>query len=450
MSQKQQENNKKHIVLSFPKDLTDTPYIEKIILKSIDYIKAGLFIHLQGKPNTGKTTFARYIACLLQQPVVSLHSSFSNTQTISLVEQAVTQGHTLIFDECQRASFDNWQKLLPLFEENLLHFPLVSIDGNELHHIHPRFVAIFTSNTDENTLWKIPETTLDNISVRVPLTEFDTQSEVAILCAKSNVNPLTAQVISTLLQKLRANSAYTGNASIKLGIMLGRICHTQNIQVPAQTTQVQQIFEEILNIPSQPTLLDVIKKAILETFERLPSETEHTPVIPENNDQQTSVPSPQPQTSDIKDITVMLHSEIELEMQFFDEIITFMQEISDETAEVSFHHPGDAVQPDILINISEKFLPEIIHFIETQTKGKVVLTKNQTKGFNECDVFIKIPVPPNLQTQEAVPLVPVTIDHQPSASSKTSSKGQAPDEAQIRIQKLKKLIANYEKHHSSS
>lgn len=449
MSQKQQEDSKKHIVLSFPKDLTDTPYIEKIILKSIDYIKAGLFIHLQGKPNTGKTTFARYIACLLQQPVVSLHSSFNNAQTIPLVEQAVTQGHTLIFDECQRASFDNWQQLLPLFEENLLHFPLVSIDGSELHHIHPRFVAIFTSNTDENMLWKIPETTLDNISVRVPLTEFDGQSEVAILCAKSNVNPLTAQVISTLLQKLRANDAYTGNTSIKLGIMLGRICHAQSIQVPTQTKQVRQIFEEILNIPSQPALLDIIRKTISETFEQLPPETESTPMIPESNDQQTPVPSPQ--NNDAKDITVMLHSEIELEMQFFDEIITFMQEISDETAEVSFHHPGDAVQPDILINISERFLPEIIHFIETQTKGEVALTRNQTKGFNECDVFIKIPVAPSTpKTEEAVPHVPVITDHQTSTNSKAFSRRQAPDEAQIRIQKLKKLIANYEKHHSSS
>lgn len=402
MAEQEQENNSEiNLKLSFPDDLIDTPYVEQVIQKSIDYIKAGVFIHFQGAANTGKTTFARYIACLLQQPVVSLHSNIHDNDTIQQIQHAVQQGHTLIFDECQRASFSSWQILLPLIEENLLSFPLNDLDGSPSHTMHPRFTAIFISNTDEASLWSIPSQLLDNYSVKIPLNSFDSTTAIAIIQTKASITAHTAQAITHLLDQLHNNVNYTERISVKLGIMLGRVLAMSTISIPEKNIEFKQACEDILCFEAKPESNEIVKQAIDHTIEQFSKINEETNA----SDDLLSV------------VSIMLHSEVEMEMQFFDEIISFMQEISDDEAEISFSHPPEAVQPDILITISQTFLPQIIAFIEERITGKVKLIEDKTTGNNECDILIEIPA-------------------------------NVPDEAQERIDKLKKLIANYEKHHS--
>lgn len=457
--------------LSFPPDLIDTPYILQIVNQSINYINAGLFIHLQGNANTGKTTFARYVACLLQQPVIVIHSQIHNQEAINLIWQAATQGHTIIFEECQRANKNDWQVLLSVLEEHLLNFPLIAPQGKYSHFTHPGFAVILTSNPYEENAPKLPLQDLNNYAIKIPLQGFDIESEEAILKAKSGINSHSAKVLAHILRRLRANKNYKGLVSIKLGIMIGRALKTQDISAQHQPVLFQKFCENMLIIPNQPDSLEIVKQTIESVLTEFVSpevvkEEVKQVIVESQNTIEKEIVKPDidavvaeqeleqvPPQKPVKTISVMLHSEVELEMHFFDEVISFMQNISNEEAEVSFHHPGDAVQPDIMVKIAESFLPQILTFIEKYTNDEVVLIRNYVTEFYECDVLIKIPatVPPEKPQikSEEKNLQPTSAQSITTAqNSPNTNQAQAPDTNQVKIQKLKKLIANYEKFHS--
>jgi len=455
--------------LSFPPDLVDTPYILQVVKQSIHYIQSGSFIHLQGSSNSGKTTFARYIACLLQQPVVAINGHIDHPETLQNIWQAATQGHTLIFEEFQRASTNDWQILSSILEESLLNFPLLTPAGKYTHVTHPGFTVILTSNPQDLSAAKVPIHLLDHYAIKITLQGFDMESEVAIIQAKGGVDLITAQVLTQVLRKLRIEPDYPGVVSIKFGIMLGRILQAHNISVQNQPDQFQKQCEEVLALPYEAQIKarvsQIIQEALAQVQTDAPAfvdkspktdlEEERTQVNEEVSvdlDSGTEKDAPADDVTS-EEITIMLHSEIELEMLFFDEVISFIQEISNEEAEVSFHHPGDAVQPDIMIKIPKILLPQVVSFIEQQVQNEVLLIHNHATDFYECDILIKIPAqiaavtsPDNAETTQRQPTssepTQVVIDSKPTTQVK------APSGDEMRIQKLKKLIANYEKFHS--
>jgi len=459
--------------LSFPQDLVDTPYILQVVKQSIHYIQSGSFIHLQGPSNSGKTTFARYVACLLQQPVVAINGHIDHPETLQSIWQAATQGYTLIFEEFQRASTQDWQILSPILEENLINFPLLTPDGKYTHVTHPGFTVILTSNLQDLSTANFPIHLLDHYAIKIALQGFDMESEVAIIQAKGGVDLITAQVLTQVLRKLRVEPDYPGVVSIKLGIMLGRILQVHGISVQSQPDQFQKHCEEVLALPYQAEIkarvIQIIQEALTEVQitapvleeELLPTNTEEegTQINEEVLVDLVSDTEKEPPADDItsEEITIMLHSELELEMHFFDEVISFIQEISNEEAEVSFHHPGDAVQPDIMIKIPEVLLPQVVSFIEQQIQNEVLLIQKHTTDFYECDILIKIPAQVATAVASPTPLDPdETTQRQPATSestlvvpdSKPTAQVKAPSGDKMRIQKLKKLIANYEKFHS--
>lgn len=409
MSEQQQENSAQaQKKLGFPPDLIDTPQTEGVIQKSIDYIQSGVFVHLKGAANTGKTTYARYIACLLQQPVLSIHSHFIDNTTLTLIKKAVTEGHTLIFDDCQRASKSDWQTLLPILEDSLLNFPLLAQEGTPIHQLHPRFTAIFTSNTDEAEQWSIPSTLLENCMANVVLPAFDEVTLANIIHAKAKVDAQTAQAIVYL----KAQVAHHLHISVKTTIILGKVLAMSNINLAQHPTEFAKVCLDILCFAANNDTAQVVEEGIEQTLEQFAQQQTETTTSSE-----TETPATQTALSPV--VTVMLQSEVELEMYFYDEVISFMQDISDDEAEVSFNHLADGTQPDILITVAQGLLPQITEFIQKQVDGKVTMVNNESSTPKTCDLFIKI------------------------------SK-QTVDPAQARIEKLKKLIANYEQHHQGN
>ncbi|EAY24734.1 gas vesicle protein, putative [Microscilla marina ATCC 23134] len=409
MSEKQQENTpQKNTKLSFPPDLIDTPQIEWVMQKSIDYIKSGVFVHLKGGANTGKTTYTRYLACLLQQPIVSVSSQIVDNTTLALIYQAMAEGHTLIFDDCQRASTSDWQHLLPILEDSLLHFPLQAPNGMSIHQLHPRFTAIFTSNTEELEQWNISPQLLEGCLANIALPTFNTTTLAAIIQAKSKVNAQTAQAIVHLLEQVKKHLQHQSKTSVKTGIVLGKVLAMSNITVAQHPAEFSKACVDILCFDLNQAATQTVTECIeltLQQFAQPPQEE------PTQEVKQTVYPI------ESSPVTMMLQSEVELEMRFYDDVISFMQEVSNDEAEISFNHPPDTMQPDILITIAQQFIPKIKDFIAQQINGEVQIINNETVEPRECDLFIKI-------------------------SKKV------PNESQIRIEKLKKLIANYEKHHS--
>ncbi|OJJ17532.1 hypothetical protein BKI52_27095 [marine bacterium AO1-C] len=455
--------------LSFPPDLVDTPYILQVVKKSIHYIQSGSFIHFQGPSNSGKTTFARYVACLLQQPVVAINSRIDHPETLQNIWQAASQGYTLIFEEFQNASTNDWQILWPILEENLLNFPLLTPTGKYAHITHPGFTVILTSNTKDSLPPQVPLHLLDNYAIKIALQGFDTESEEAIIQAKSGIDSPTAKVLTQVLRKLRSETTYEGVVSIKLGIMLGRILQAHSISAQQHPTQFQKQCIEVLALPDQAQtqiivaqiIQQVLNDFIVETAasadvaQQIDQEEEEAPIAAESLIKQAPDDAEQttPDKPTSEEITIMLHSEVELEMNFFDEVISFIQDISRDEAEVSFHHPGDAVQPDIMIKIPEEQLPQVVSFIEQNIHNEVLLVQKHATDFYECDILIKIPAQ---VATAASPESTKTVNRQPASTkpisvtpdSKQTTKVQAPSGDEMRIQKLKKLIANYEKFHS--
>lgn len=430
MSEKQQDNSPHtHMKLSFPPDLIDTPQIESILQKSIDYIKSGVFVHLKGASNTGKTTYARYIACLLQQPVVSVRGKIFDNETLGQVQRAVAEGHTLIFDDCQHASKSDWQLLLPILEDQLLNFPLVTPASTYGHQIHPKFTAIFTSNSDQMEQWSIPPQLLENCTANILLPAFDHQTLATIIHAKAKLNVLTAQAIVYLKTQV---TDYL-QISVKTAIILGKVMAMNQIDVAKTPTEFKNVCTDLLCFGTNADTTQVIVLGIEQTLEKFAQNTPPAvsrPTVEVVATQETEVqqkvstkeaPAEEPQTEEMlsEEVTIMLQSEVELEMHFYDGVISFMQDISNDEAEVSFNHTADGSQPDILMTIGREFLPQIVHFVQQRVNGKVSLEKNAPPALDICDVVIQI------------------------------SKPEA-NEAQIRIEKLKKLIANYEHYHQGN
>lgn len=435
MSEKQQDNSPHtHMKLSFPPDLIDTPQIEAILQKSINYIKSGVFVHLKGATNTGKTTYARYIACLLQQPVVSIRGKIFDNETVLQIQQAANEGHTLIFDDCQHASKSNWQLLLPLLEDHLLNFPLVTPAGAHIHQIHPKFTAIFTSNSDQTTQWSIPTELLENCTANILLPAFDQQTLATIIHAKAKLNALTAQAIVYL----KAQLADYFQISVKTAIILGKVMAMNQIDVVKTPSEFKDVCTDLLCFSTNADTTQVIISGIEQTLEEFAQHITHVTTNPTANvvtTQETEtqdeiapkeIPTEKIQEEEIlidempsEEVTIMLQSEVELAMHFYDGVISFMQDISNDEAEVSFNHSADSSQPDILMTIAREFLPQIVHFVQQRVEGKVSLEQNASPALDICDVLIQISKPEI-------------------------------DEAQARIEKLKKLIANYEHYHQSN
>jgi hypothetical protein len=277
--------------------------------------------------------------------------------------------------------------------------------------------------------WSIPPQLLESCTANILLPAFDHQTLATIIHAKAKLNALTAQAIVYL----KTQVADYFQMSVKTAIILGKVMAMNQIDVAKTPAEFKQVCTDLLCFGTNTDTTQIIVLGIEQTLEEFAQH--HTPEVAnptveavttqETEIQQevstTEIPTEEPPTEETlpEEVTIMLQSDVELEMHFYDGVISFMQDISNDEAEVSFNHAADGSQPDILMTIAREFLPQIVHFVQQRVNGKVSLEKNAPPALDICDVVIQI------------------------------SKPEA-NEAQVRIEKLKKLIANYEHYHQSN
>ena len=248
-----------------------TPYVDAITQRAMTYLKAGYPIHMSGPAGSGKTTIAFHIAAQLGRPVTlvtgdhqmtsaALVGSAMGLRSMRLVDNYVRSvvrteeqqtaiwsdsrltsacryGHTLIYDEFNRAPPEANNPLLSVLAERILTLPKVNKDTQSLIDVHPEFRAIFTSNSKEYVgVYQAADALLDRM-ITLQLDAFDTQTKREIITARSGVSQETAEIIVTLLDRKQEIDKST-DVSIREGIALGKVLASSG----AQTKPEDEVF----------------------------------------------------------------------------------------------------------------------------------------------------------------------------------------------------------------
>ena len=239
-----------------------TPHIEELTERALAYLGAGFPINLEGIPGTGKTTLALHVAEQIGRPVSMIHGDdqftsadligsdrgYSRTKSIdnfihSVVKTreearqlwvdnrltiAVTEGHTLIYDEFTRSRPEANNVLLSVLSEGLLNLPRRRHAGEGYLKAHPEFRAIFTCNPLEYAGVHRGQDALLDRMIPIRMDEFDRDTEVAVTVAKSGVCADDAGRIVDVVRFFRAHDGYTHRPSVRAAIVIATVTAYRN------------------------------------------------------------------------------------------------------------------------------------------------------------------------------------------------------------------------------
>ncbi len=268
-----------------PKPLTgfvETPYVNEITTRALNYIRAGFPVHFRGISGTGKTTLAMHVASKLGRPMVLLHGDDQlNTADLvggehgyryrKLVDNFISRvkkteedmskhwmdnrltiacknGYTLIYDEFTRSRAEANNVLLSVLQEKVMDLP-ASREGDEAYlRVDPNFTAIFTSNPEEYAGVHKAQDALRDRMVTIDLDYMDRDTEIAICQAKSGVTERQAEKIVDVVRGLRDSGEYEFAPTIRGAIMIARSSKVQEgARVAANNGIFRQICRDILS-----------------------------------------------------------------------------------------------------------------------------------------------------------------------------------------------------------
>jgi nitric oxide reductase NorQ protein len=261
-------------------DFVETPYIQSITQRALDYLRAGYPVHFSGPAGTGKTTLAMHVAALLGRDVMLLHgddefgssdligaqSGYRSTKVIdnyihsvmkkeesmstqwvdNRLTTACKYGFTLIYDEFTRSRPEANNVLLSILEERLLELPGVHV-GESYLSVHPNFNAIFTSNPEEYAgVHKTQDALMDRM-VTIKLDYPDIETEVAIVHAKSGLSWAQSRSIVGIVREFRDIGGDASRLTIRACLMLGRVVAARNGAVVAGDTDFKELCFDVMN-----------------------------------------------------------------------------------------------------------------------------------------------------------------------------------------------------------
>jgi gas vesicle protein GvpN len=253
--------------------------------RAMGYLKAGYPLHLRGPAGSGKTTLALRVATQLKRPIVLLvgDAGFDTrrlvggeevTRTRKVVDRyissvmkvesqtnaiwlnrAVTvaclEGHTLVYDEFNRAPPTANNVLLTVLEERLLVLPK-TMRGESYTQVHPEFRAIFTSNPVDHVGTNLAQDALIDRMITLDLDGFDRDTELAIVVARSGLKPVEAARIVDIVRDFRASREYAQRPTLRASIMIARLAAEQELRVSADDSRFVQLCLDLLGSKLKP------------------------------------------------------------------------------------------------------------------------------------------------------------------------------------------------------
>ena len=253
--------------------------------RAMGYLRAGYPLHLRGPAGSGKTTLALRVAAQLKRPVVLLVGDISfdtrrliggeevtrtrrvvdryistvmkvESQTNAVwLDRAVTvaclEGHTLVYDEFNRAPATANNVLLTVLEERLLVLPKTA-RGESYLQVHPEFRVIFTSNPIDHVGTNLTQDALTDRMITLDLDSFDRETELAIVMARSGLKPLEAARIVDIVRDFRASREYAQRPTLRASIMIARIAAAQHLRVCADDPRFVQVCLDLLASKLKP------------------------------------------------------------------------------------------------------------------------------------------------------------------------------------------------------
>lgn len=261
-------------------DFVETRYVKDLTERGMGYIKAGFPVHFRGASGTGKTTLALHVASKIGRPVVMIHGDEEYTTSnlvggeygyrlrkvidrfvsrVLKVEEdmvkrwvdnrltvACKYGFTLIYDEFTRSRPEANNILLSILQERIMDLP-VGRGGEEAHlNVDPNFTALFTSNPEEYAGVHRSQDALRDRMITMDLDDFDEETEVAIVRAKSGLPRKEAEKIVKVVRALRESGACEFAPTIRGAIMIAKSLRVVNGHVKGSSVIFQQVCQDIL------------------------------------------------------------------------------------------------------------------------------------------------------------------------------------------------------------
>lgn len=261
-------------------DFVETPYIQDLTERALDYIRAGYAVHFSGPAGTGKTALAMHVAAKLERQVVLIHgddefgtsdlvgaqSGYRSTKVVdnyissvlkkeenvskqwidNRLTSACKYGFTLIYDEFTRSKPEANNVLLSVLEERLLGLPGIQ-KGESYLQVHPNFSAIFTSNPEEYAgVHKTQDALLDRM-VTMKIAHQDCDTEIEVTQAKSGLPHEQAMAIVNMVREFRTLGVNNARPTIRACIMIARVVAMRGSSVNAADPYFRRLCHDVMS-----------------------------------------------------------------------------------------------------------------------------------------------------------------------------------------------------------
>jgi gas vesicle protein GvpN len=260
----------------------NTPYVQDITERALAYLQVGYPVHFAGPAGTGKTTLAFHVAAKLKRSVMLIHgddefgssdlvgkdSGYRKSRVIdnyihSVVKTeeqmntvwadnrltvACQKGFTLIYDEFTRSRPEANNAFLSVLEEKILNLPRLRNFGQGYLQVHRDFRAIFTSNPEEYAgTHKTQDAIMDRL-ITISLNHFDFDTEVQVTMAKSGLGKQDAEVVVTIVRKMRGIGVNNHRPTIRACIAIGKILSYMGGPASKDNPNFRKICRDVLNV----------------------------------------------------------------------------------------------------------------------------------------------------------------------------------------------------------